>query len=148
MRTKRTKLLTFAAVTLAAGAFIAADVAAEVHFNATVHTPGVSIHVGNAPAGYRVARHIRPLPARGRIDRIAGHDNQVAHRLAWYTGMPAGELLKYRRYGYDWFEIGQWLSVPGRVVRAAMRERDWNHFLREHGYREGFNGGHRHGGRG
>ncbi|MDD3642708.1 MAG: hypothetical protein PHQ19_04500 [Candidatus Krumholzibacteria bacterium] len=140
MRTKRMDLLVLVAMIFAAGALIATDVAAEVRFDATVRTPVMSIRIGNAYVGYRPVGRIRPLPVRGPIRRAVRFDIQVAHRLAWYTGMPQGELLKYRRYGYSWHEIGQWLSVPGRVVRAAMSERGWNRFLHEGGYHAGYFG--------
>ena len=31
-------------------------------------------------------------------------------------------------------EIGNWLYVPGRIVRAAMNQGSWNRFLRARGY--------------
>jgi hypothetical protein len=149
MRRKRTNLQILAAAILAAVALLATDVAAELRVSATVSTPAVSIRVGNAYVGYRPLGPIRPLPCRGPIHRTIRHDVQVAHRLAWYTGMPQGELLRYRRFGYSWYEIARWLYLPGRVVRAAMSERGWNLFLHEGGYHAGYygrhgRGGHRH----
>ena len=141
MRTKRTDLLILAAMTIAVMTLAAADVAAAVRVSATVRTPVVTVHVGNVPVGHRVIRQVRPLPARGRFSRILTLDVQVAHRLAWYTGVQSGELLRYRRFGYSWYEIGRWLYVPGRVVRAAMTDRTWNLFLRQGGYYTGFYGG-------
>lgn len=145
MRTKRTDLLILAAVTLAVGTLIATDIAAEVRFSAAVRTPVVSVHVGSAPLGCRTVRQVRPLPARGRIHRTQRHDVIVAERLAWYTGVPAGEFLRYRRFGYSWYEIGQLLYVPGRVVRAAMNGESWQRYLHTAGYHDRRCGGYRHG---
>jgi len=144
MRTKRMNLLILAAMTFAVGTLIATDVLAELRVSAVVRTPVASIRVGNGPVGYRAVRQVRPLPARGRIYRTVRLDIEIANRLAWYTGVPQGELLRYRRFGYDWYEIGQWLYVPGRVVRAAMSERHWNRFLHQGGYHAEFYGGRKH----
>lgn len=148
MRATRKRLAILAAAVFTAGVFMAADGAAQVLFDARVRTPVVSIRVGNALVGYRPAGPIRPLPYRGRMNRAIRHDVQVARRLAWYTGMPRGELLRYRRYGYTWYEIGQWLYVPGRVVRAAMSDRGWDRFLHAGGYHAMYDGGRGRGRRG
>jgi hypothetical protein len=92
----------------------------------------VRVRVGNAPpVHYRTVR-VRRLPVFGRrIFRIAKQDQRIAHRLAMYTGVPEHELLRLRRFGYQWFEIGRWLHLPQQLVRAAMHKGTWKRFLRE-----------------
>jgi hypothetical protein len=108
------------------------DAEAEVRVGAAVRTPNVSVRIGNTYCshygGYtRVRIPIRRYP----VYRIAERDRIIAHRLAWYTGVPARTLIRLRRYGYQWFEIGRWLRLPRPVVRAAMHHRSWNLFLRK-----------------
>ena len=134
MRTQSKGLMILAALAFAAGTMIAAEAAAEVRFNAVVHTPAISVRIGTNPAGYPIMRQVRPLPARRFARRLARTDMQIAGRLSWYTRVPAGELLRYRRYGYGWYEIGSWLYIPRGVVRAAMHQGSWNRFLYAQGY--------------
>lgn len=130
MEKMRKIILTAAAIAFAAGLGIAGDsVAAEVRFEATVRTPNVSFHVGNTPV-YRAEYRRAPLSARrGHRYVLVARDRIIARRLARYTGVPVGDLLRLRRYGYTWFEIGRWLGVGPRVVRAAMHKKTWNRFM-------------------
>ena len=82
------------------------------------------------------------MPVRRRVYRIAQHDLRVARRLAWYSGVPARELIRHRRYGYTWVEIGRWYHMPRRVVRAAMSRRHWNRLLHAEGYVAMYEDGH------
>ena len=125
-------LLTIAALTFAVGIGIATDARAEFRISAVVHTPNMSVRVGNNPSGYYHTYPDRRLPSRRymRYD-ITRRDRMIARRLTWYTGVRFGELLRLRRHGYNWFEIGRWLYMPRQVVRAAMHRRSWDRFLRE-----------------
>jgi hypothetical protein len=132
MRRERMRRTILKVVTFAAVAALAAQASAEIRVEARVHTPELSIYAGNAPSCYYGARPARRLPyRRAAYYEITRRDRKIAHRLAWYTGMPAKRLLRLRRRGYRWFEIGHWLYVPRPVVRAAMHRRSWNRFLRE-----------------
>ena len=131
MKRELTRNIILAAMTFAAVTMIAVEAAAEVHFEAVMHTPEISVRVGNSPDGYPIYHHVRPLPARGMYYRTVKRDLEIARRLSWYTGVPVGELLRYRRYDYTWYEIGRWLHVPGRVMMAAMDHNHWNRFNNE-----------------
>jgi hypothetical protein len=143
MSRKLTRNIILAAMTFAAGTMIAVQAAAEVHFEAVVHTPEISVRVGNSPDGCPIYHHVRPLPDRGRMYRTIKRDLEIARRLSWYTGVPVGELLRYRRYDYTWIEIGQWLHVPGRIVIAAMDHNHWNRFNHEGRQFAEYRDGHR-----
>ncbi len=129
MRRKRMMTIALAAMVLAACMMTVTDAAAGVRLTAAVRTPYVSVRIGNAPAFRPVVGRIRPMPARRRIYRVLKNDVRIARRLAWYSGLPAGDLITYRRFGYSWFEIGRWFRMPGPVVRAAMSVRTWNRYL-------------------
>jgi hypothetical protein len=121
------------ALVFAAG--FVADARAGIRVAATFRTPEVRVHFNSGPScNHRsyYGREVRRLPDRGhmRYD-LTRRDRMIARRMAWYTGMPLGELMRLRRRGYNWFEIGHWLYVPRRVVRAAMGQRSWDRFLRE-----------------
>ncbi len=125
-------LLTLTALTMVVGIGIAQDARAEIRISAVVHTPNVSVRVGNNPSGYYYIHSDRRLPARRYMRyEITRRDRMIARRLTWYTGVPFGKLLRLRRHGYRWVEIGRWLHVPRPVVRAAMNQKSWNRFLRE-----------------
>jgi hypothetical protein len=140
-----TRKITLAAMAFAAGMMITAQAAAEMHFEAAVITPSISVRVGNTPDGYPMIRQVNPLPARRTAYRTVRGDLEIARRLAWYTGVPVGQLLQHRRYDYSWFEIGEWLYVPGNVVRAAMDQQNWNRFLHREGYMAEYKNGHERG---
>ena len=135
MRGKRMRKTILAAMVLTAVIMTATDVAAGVRVGAVVRTPNISLRIGNVPAGRRIAaRRLRPMPVRRRIYRIVKHDIRIARRLAWYSGVHARELLRHRRQGYTWFEIGRWYYMPRRIVRAAMSPGRWNRLLHAEGY--------------
>ena len=132
MKKTRMSLLTLAALTMVVGIGIAQDARAEIRISAVVHTPNVSVRVGNNPSGYYHIDPDRRLPARGYMHYdITRRDRMIARRLTWYTGVRLGELIRLRRRGYRWVEIGRWLHVPRPVVRAAMNQRSWDRFLRQ-----------------
>jgi len=130
---KTLKSLTIiAALTFAVGIGIATDARAEIRVAATVHTHNVSVRAGyNSPSGYYDIRADRRLPSRRYMGYELGRrDRMIARRMTWYTGVRMGELMRLRRHGYNWFEIGRWLHMPRQVVRAAMHQKSWNRFLR------------------
>jgi hypothetical protein len=129
MRGMRSILLGLVTAALLVGCALVADAEAEIRFNASLHAPGVSVQIGNAPPGYRVYGS-GYLPVR-RLSayRIARMDRQIARRLAWYTGVSSRKLIRLRAKGYDWFEIGHWLRLPQPVVRAAFAKRSWDRFI-------------------
>lgn len=110
---------------------IVQDAEAVIRVGVSLHAPNVRVRVGNTSYGrYRRSRVVRIPVRRHTYYRIAKHDRMIARRLAWYTGVPAKRLIRLRRFGYRWFEIGRWLDLPRPVVRAAMHQRSWNRFLR------------------
>jgi hypothetical protein len=127
MNKKRMSLLSLLALIILVAA---QDAAAEIRVNATLHTPHMSVGIGNIPCGRHPRYAPAPLPIRGRrLRMVYRHDRAIARRLARYTGVPARRLIRLRRFGYTWFEIGRWLDLPRRVVSAAMHQRSWNRFL-------------------
>jgi len=129
MKRMRMSLLALAALALLAGPALVRDAEAEVRFNATLHTPNMSVRIGNMPSGRYVSYRAGHLPIRrNRHYKIIKRDRQIARRLARYTGVPSAELIRLRAYGYNWLEIGRWLRLPNRVVRAAFNQRSWNRF--------------------
>lgn len=126
MKTTRTTLAAITALTIILG-FGALDRAeAAIRVQATLRTPNVDIVIGNRPAVRRVLP-LRPLPVRAHLQAaVTRRDARIARRLARYTGVSRGEILRARRMGYTWREIGRWLDVPVRVLDAAMSSREWN----------------------
>jgi hypothetical protein len=130
MRKTRMSLLGLIVPTLLVGSGIAQDAKAEIRFDATLRTPNVRVRIGNLPPSHYRSYKGGYLPVRRQMHyRITKHDRAVARRLARYTGVPAGELIQLKRYGYSWLEIGRWLYLPRPVVRAAMNQRSWKRFL-------------------
>ncbi|UCF04839.1 MAG: hypothetical protein JSV33_13075 [bacterium] len=142
MRRMRMSLLSLMALALLVGPGIVQGAEGGVRFNATIHTPNVRVRIGNTPTGYYYRGRHLPI-RRHHYYRIRQRDRAIAHRLAWYTGVPARELIRLRRSSYSWMEIGHWLYLPRRVVRAALNQRSWKRFLLEErlarcgGYRQG-----------
>jgi len=132
MKKTLVSLTTIAALTFAVGIGIATDARAEIRIAATVHTPNVSVRAGYGnPSGYYDVRPYRRLPSRRYMGYELGRrDRMIARRMTWYTGVRIGELMRLRRHGYNWFEIGRWLHMPRPVVRAAMHQKSWDRFLR------------------
>jgi hypothetical protein len=132
MNRMRVSLLSLMVVIILVGSGIVQDAEAEVRFSVTMRTPNVRVRVGNTPPINCRAVRVRRLPIRGRhFYRLSKRDRRVATRLAHYTGVPKHEILRLRSYGYQWFEIGRWLHLPRRIVRAAMHKGTWKRFLRE-----------------
>ncbi len=132
MNRMRVSLVSLMILILLIGSGIVQNAEAGIRFDVTMRTPNVRVRIGNThPGRYRSVR-VRRLPIHGRrYYRISKKDRSIAHRLAVYTGVPERELLRLRRYGYQWFEIGRWLHLPRPAVRAAMHKGTWKRFLRE-----------------
>ena len=108
----------------------AADEAqARIRVKGTLRTPHGFIQVDNGAyhhtRGYRQAAPARYVE---RV-RVTKKDRKIAGRLGRYTGVPKRELIQLRKQGYSWREIGRWLGVPRRVVRAAKNQASWRHLM-------------------
>lgn len=132
MNRMRVSLVSLMIVIFLIGSGIVQNAEAEVRFDVTMRIPNVRVRIGNThPGNHRTVR-VRRLPIHGRrLYRMSKKDRSIARRLAIYTGVSERELLRLRRYGYQWFEIGRWLHLPRPVVRAAMHKGTWKRFLRE-----------------
>lgn len=129
MKTRFLSPLILSALILLAVTVAGSDARAEVRVGLTVRTPGLLVSVGDA--GLVVAGRHRPVrvPRAVPIVHVDREDRRVARRLADYTGVDERELLRLRRHGWSWREIGRELGLSGRVVRAAATERSWRAFL-------------------
>ena len=146
MNTARTNIVALAALTLILGIGLAEKAEAKIRVSATLRTPHAVVHYDNGPAP-RVIYRDRALPIRHYMKaKVSKRDRRIAKRLARYTGVPKRELIHLKRMGYRWGEIGRWLGVSQRVVRAAKQSRSWDRFLRFE-RRHARRGGH-HGNRG
>ena len=102
---------------------------ARIRVKGTLRTPHGIIQVDNG--AYHHTRGSRQAPAARYNERvqITQRDRKMAKRLGWYTGAPKGELIQLRKQGYSWREIGRWLGVPRKVVRAAKSQASWRHLM-------------------
>ena len=112
--------------------FAAVDKAdAAVRVSATVRTPYVDVRIGTGGPNPHVAVVRQPMPIRRHVEfRITERDERIARRLARYTGAERQELLRLRRQGYSWVEIGRWLDVPAAAVYAAGDQQAWRRYLK------------------
>ncbi len=132
MNRKMKSLMAIAALALLATLVVARDATAEIRINAVLHTPGLSVRIGNAPAGPYGNVRVGHLPVRRNMHRrIVKRDRLIAGRLAWYAGVPARELIRLRAYGYTWYEIGAYIRLPKGVVQAAFNAKRWDRFTRD-----------------
>jgi len=146
MKTTRTIPMALAALTILLGLGLAGRAEARIRVQATLSTPHVGIVIGNGPVITRPVP-LRPLPVRvQRTFPVSKRDQRIARRLARYTGVSRGELIRARRMGYTWREIGAWLGVPPRVLQAAMSSRHWEGFPRSQGRHAGAAGNRGHAG--
>ena len=108
----------------------AANAQTKVRVQAKVQTPVGVIHVSNTPSvRYRELPPRPVLPSPRYVVKITAQDRQIARRLARYTGAEKQRLLNLKREGYTWVQIGQWLDLSPRAVRAAHSQVAWNRFL-------------------
>jgi hypothetical protein len=130
MKTTRMNIAALTALTLLLGFGLVDEAEAKIRVKATLRTPNVGVVFDNGRSDCRIGRPL-PLPDRHyRNVRISKRDKRIAKRLAYYTGVSKRELIQAKRMGYSWNEIGRWLDVPRRVVKAAKSARRWERFLR------------------
>ena len=102
---------------------------ARIRVKGTLRTPIGVVQVDNGAyhhtRGYRQALPVRYYE---RI-RVSEKDRKIARRLGRFTGVPKRELIQMRKQGYSWKEIGNWLGVPRKVVRAAKKQSSWRRFI-------------------
>lgn len=129
MKTTKMTTVALAALTILLGLALAEDAEARIRVNATLRTPHLGVVYDSGPVAYRELPR-RPLSVRyyDRV-KISKRDRRIAKRLAWYTGVPRRDLIHAKQVGYTWREIGRWLDIPRRVVKAARSSRSWNRFL-------------------
>ena len=131
MNRKMKSVMAIAALALLATLVVARDATAEIRISAALHTPGLSVRIGNVPMGPYGSVRVGHLPARRNLHRrIVKRDRLIAVRLARYASVPVRELINLRVYGYNWFEIGAYLRLPKVVVRAAFNAKRWDRFTR------------------
>ena len=139
MRTARMTLLSLIALALLIGPGAIRNAEAGIRVRATVRTPVVRIQVGSRPAYHSCNYRCDHQPNRYRTaDLITRRDRRIAKRLAWYTGLPTREVLRLKRMGYGWREIGRWLDVPPRVVSASLESRSWKRYRDNDHHRHGY----------
>ena len=130
MKRERMRRMAIAAAAFAAVAAYATRADARVRVTANINVPVVWVYAGNASSCYHDVRYYRRAPARRHVYfGITKRDRRIARRLAWFSGVPARELVRLRMNGFGWFEIGRIIYVPRPVVRAAMHRRSWNRLL-------------------
>lgn len=104
---------------------------AKVVVRASVATPHLSVRVNPTPVAYYY-KHLKPRPVRTRvIVRIDKQDRKMARRLARVSNYSKKELLEMRRDGYSWNQIGSFLNLNPRAVRAARHAMSWERYLGE-----------------
>ncbi len=103
---------------------------AGVRVKARVNTPYgvVRVDTGHSER-YRTVRRA-PMPVRRHVDyRVSKQDRKIAKRLASYTGIPKHQLLKLKKQGYRWSEIGRWYELPRQMVKAAKHKKSWKRYV-------------------
>ena len=132
VRTNKKRMSLFSLPVLALLLTIGAvdEAQARVRVRATVRTPYGHIQIDNGAyhhtRGYRQALPVRHY----EYYCVTKRDKKIAGRLGHYTGVPRRELIQLRKQGYTWSEIGRWLDVSRKVVRAAKSEKRWRRFMR------------------
>jgi hypothetical protein len=143
MSTWNKRLFNLAILLLVSGVGFVDAAQADLRVDATLRGPGVQIRIGDGPHGVRGSirvRHGERIRAPRPIDVVDGRDRRIADRLSDYTGVSKRELLRLRRDGYRWSEIGRRLELPRHVVQAAADRDSWREFLRHE--RRGSRRGH------
>ncbi len=130
MKREQMGRMAISAAAFTAVAAFATRTDARVRVRAEINVPVAWVYPGNAPSCYDDAHYYRRAPARRHVYlEIKKKDRRIARRLAWFSGVPARELVRLRMNGFGWFEIGRIIYVPRPVVRAAMHRRSWNRLL-------------------
>ena len=126
---KRMSLVSLSVLALLLTVGAVDEAQARIRVKATVRTPYVRVQVDNGAyhhtRGYRQALPVRHY----EYNRVTQRDRKIASRLGRFTGVPRRELIQLRMQGYSWGEIGRWLDVPRKVVRAAQNGKSWRRFM-------------------
>ncbi len=114
---QRTALSLSALMILISASLAAAPAQAGIKFGVRVDTPVVKAryHSGH---GSRI--HVR-VPSYDYRVQITKFDRKVARKLARRTDYNKRELLRLKRAGYNWREIGRMLHLPRKMVRRVIR---------------------------
>ena len=132
MKTHRYRFSGILALALLIATFSAGRADARLQVRADVRVPGGVIRLQTDGQPLRVIQRL-PAPVGRRLDlrdEAPHRDRQVARRLARHTGVARDEILRLRRLGYEWTEIGMWLQLPRRAISAAQRQQSWERYLR------------------
>lgn len=115
----RAALVALSLTILMSATLAAGNAEAGVNFKVRVNTPAVkaSLHSGGHGSGLR----IRVQPQRYQV-KITEFDRKVARKLAKRTAYNKQELLRLKRNGYSWREIGYMLDLPQKMVRRVLRD--------------------------
>ena len=129
MKTLKMTFISLPALALLLFVGAADEAQARIRVKGTLRTPHGSIQVDNG-AYHHTRGYRRALPVRYQEQhRVTKRDRKIAGRLGRYTGASKRELIQLRKQGYSWREIGRWLGVPRRVVRAAKSQASWRHLM-------------------
>jgi len=123
MTTKRRDLSIIIAFGIILGTLVASQARAEIRVNARVRVPGGVIQIDNGVHRHHVGR---PTVIR----ELNRQDRKIARRLARYTGVAKRDILRLRRVGYRWNEIGRWLELSRRTMQAAKHADTWARFMK------------------
>jgi hypothetical protein len=132
-------LLAFAALLLPQ-IMKAETASAELRVRAEIRTPNVRVRLGN-DHNHRHGRMLhRKLALREKMhvactQQLSSRDRKIARRMAALTHSGQGRLLKLRRSGFSWREIGYDLGLNKRQIRWAVNGKRYNRFARNHGPR-------------
>ncbi len=132
MQTKRYGFTGILALVLLLGTLAAERADAGLQVRARVRIPGGVIQVQTPGQPVRMIHRVTtPAPRHRHVHaQVTRHDRQVAGRLARFTGVEKSELLRLRRLGYGWTEIGLWLELPRRAMVAVQDADTWSRYQR------------------
>lgn len=106
-------------ILIGAGLTAAANAEAGVNFQVRVGTPAVQATLHSS--GHGPDLHIQMKPAC-RAVALTEFDRKVARKLARRTAYDKQELLRLKRVGYSWAQIGNILKLPRSAVQNVLRQ--------------------------
>lgn len=129
MKTKSMKILSLSVLTLILFLGVTDQADARIRAKSSRRAPRVAVQIDagalRISGGFGQSR-----PGRYREQyRVTKRDRKIAHRLGRYMGVQKRELIQLKKQGYSWNEIGRWLGVSRKAVRAAKSSRSWERFL-------------------
>lgn len=145
----RAALMALSLMILMGAALAASSAEAGVNVKVRINTPAVkaTLHSGGHGPGLRV--QVQPQRHQFRITKF---DRKVARKLARRTAYNKQELLRLKRDGYSWAQVGNILHLPRRSVQNILRQvslemdRGWQRLERHDGrcdrddYRDRYDG--------